>query len=78
MAKMAEIKIPKTVIPTQGSSFRVGNILGFLFVLIGILLVLSLMNFSLPVKLENFSAILQYGAAIGSILGGLSMLFKKN
>ena len=78
MAKMAESKIPKTIIPAQGSGFGIGNIIGLIFVLIGILLVLSLMNFNLPVKLENFKAVIQYGAAIGSVLGGLSMLFKKN
>lgn len=78
MAKMVESKIPKTIIPAQGSGFGAVNIIGFLFLLIGILLILSLMNFNLPIKLENFNTILQYGAAIGSILGGLSMLFKKN
>jgi len=65
------MKIPKS------SSFGIGNILGIIFVLIGILLVLSLQNFNLPVDLGNFDIILQYGAALGSILGGLSLLFKK-
>ena len=74
---MAEIKIPKTAVSKQESSFGIGTIMGFLFLLIGILLILSLLNFNLPIKLENFNTILQYGAAIGSILGGLSMLFKK-
>jgi len=64
-------------VPNIASGFGMGNILGLLFVLLGILLVLNLMNVSLPVDLKNFSSILQYGAALGSILGGIAMLFKK-
>jgi|TARA_B100001964_G_C14199762_1_gene585184 hypothetical protein len=64
------MEIPKS------SGFGIGNIIGLLFVLIGILLVLTLLNFNLPI-LGNINIILQYGAALGSILGGLSMLFKK-
>lgn len=60
---------------TAKSGFALGNIFGLIFLLIGVLLVLSLLNFNLP--LGNFKTILQYGAALGSILGGLSMLFKK-
>ena len=59
------------------SSFGIGNILGLLFVLIGILLVLNLIGYELPIDLGNVNIILQYGAALGSILGGISMLFKK-
>ena len=65
-------KVPKSV-----AGFGLGNILGLIFVLIGILLVLNLQNFNLPIDLGNFNIILQYGAAAGSILGGISMLFKK-
>lgn len=68
------MKVPKV---SKGNGFGIGNILGLIFVLIGILLILSLMNYNLPIKLGNISTILQYGAALGSILGGLSMLFKK-
>jgi len=57
--------------------FGIGNILGLIFVLVGILLVLNLMDFDLPVNLENASTALQYVAALGSILGGISMLFRK-
>ena len=64
-------------VPKAKSGFGLGNILGLIFVLIGILLFLSLINFNLPVDLKNFNVVLQYGAAIGSILGGLSMLFKR-
>ncbi|MCH8003088.1 MAG: hypothetical protein IH934_00515 [Nanoarchaeota archaeon] len=67
-----KVKVPKS------SSFGLGNILGLIFVLIGILLVLNLQNFNLPIDLGNFNIILQYGAAAGSILGGLAMLFKKH
>ena len=65
------MKIPNS------SSFGIGNILGLIFVLVGILLALNLMDFDLPINLENASTVLQYGAALGSILGGLSMLFKR-
>ena len=64
-------------IPKQGSSFGIGNILGLIFVLIGIVLVLALSGYNLPVDLGNAKTALEYGAAIGSILGGLSMLFKR-
>lgn len=59
------------------SSFGIGNILGLIFVLAGILLVLTLVGYKLPVDIGNAKAALEYGAALGSILGGLSMLFKK-
>ena len=71
------MKVPKTSSSESKSSFGLGNIIGLIFVLMGILLILNLMNFNLPMELENFEIILQYGAALGSILGGLSMLFKK-
>ena len=58
------------------SGFGVGNILGIIFLFVGVLLILSLMNYNLPMVQGN-SQILQYGAAIGSILGGISMTFKK-
>lgn len=68
--------IPK--VKSDSGGFGLGNILGLIFVLMGILLVLNLMNFNLPViSLDSVNIILQYGAAAGSILGGLSMLFKK-
>lgn len=64
-------------LPKQSSSFGLGNILGLIFVLAGILLVLTLVGYDLPIDLGNAKTALQYGAAFGSILGGLSMLFKK-
>ncbi len=64
-------------IPKPGSSFGIGNILGLIFVLAGILLVLTLVGYKLPIDLGNAKTALEYGAAIGSILGGLSMLFRK-
>jgi len=63
-------------IPKASGIFGVGHILGLVFVLIGILLILRLMEYDLPI-LENIGNVLQYGAAIGSILGGLSMLFRR-
>ena len=64
-------------VPKSSSGFGIGNILGLIFVLVGTLLVLNLTKVNLPIGLENMSVPLQYGAALGSILGGISMLFKK-
>jgi hypothetical protein len=63
--------------PTVPSSFGIGNILGLVFVLFGVFLILASFNKSLPFNLGDLRPILEYGAAIGSIFGGLSMLFKK-
>ena len=72
------MKVPKTTPDLgSGSSFGLGNILGLIFVLMGVLLILILTGFDLPIDLGNFETILQYGAALGSILGGLAMLFRK-
>lgn len=72
------MKIPKTESPTEsGSGFGLGTIVGLIFLLMGILLVIVLIDFNLPIDLGNFKTVLQYGAALGSILGGLSMLFRK-
>jgi len=62
----------------SGSGFGAGHILGLVFVLLGILLALTLIGYKLPFEIANSSFIFQWGAAIGSILGGLSMLFKKS
>jgi len=64
-------------IPKAKSSFGLGNILGLIFILGGIILILSLIGFNLPVDLKGINIALQYVAAVGSILGGVSMLFKK-
>jgi len=61
----------------SSSGFGMGNILGLIFILIGILFALSLLNYKLPINLKGMSTMLQYGAALGSILGGISMLFKR-
>ena len=65
------------IIPQQKSGFNFGLIVGIIFILIGIVLFLSLINVRLPVNLKGAETVLQYGAAIGSILGGFSMLFKQ-
>jgi len=64
-------------IPKQSSGFGLGNILGLIFVLVGILLALNLIGYKLPIDISNANIIFQWGAAVGSIFGGLSMLFKK-
>ena len=74
-----KIKVPKaSKILGSESSFGIANILGLIFVLMGILLILIIIEIDLPVDLGSMETILKYGAAIGSILGGLSMLFKKH
>jgi len=79
MADPKKIKIPKaSKILGSDSSFGIANILGLIFVLMGILLILILIDIELPVDLSRMETILKYGAALGSILGGLSMLFKKH
>ena len=73
-----KIKVPKaTKILGSGSGFGIANILGLIFVLMGILLIIILIDIELPIDLSSIETILKYGAALGSILGGLSMLFKK-
>jgi uncharacterized membrane protein len=72
-------KPAKSLEPSRGFDLsKISNILGLIFILIGILLVLVLLNFDLPIDLSGFETILEFGAAIGSILGGLAMLFKKH
>ena len=71
------MQLPKTKSLGLETGFGVGNILGVIFLLIGILLILSLVNLNLPINLSSLTPILQYGAALGSILGGLAMIFKK-
>ena len=64
-------------LPVQKRGFDFSLILGLIFILVGITFFLSLLNVNLPLNLKNAETLLQYGAAIGSILGGFSMLFKQ-
>ena len=64
-------------LPVQKNNFNFRLILGLIFILVGIIFFLSLLNVNLPLNLKNAETLLQYGAAIGSILGGFSMLFKQ-
>lgn len=70
--------MPQSKLPVQRSGFSFGLILGLIFIFIGAVLLLTLLNVNVPLNLKNAEIFLQYGAAVGSILGGLSMLFKKN
>ena len=70
--------IPKVKNKPGSSSFGIRNILGLIFLVTGILLIVVLIEIGLPVDLSGIETILEYGAAIGSILGGISMLFKKH
>ena len=69
--------MPQMKLPRQRSEFNFSLILGVIFILIGIILLLDLLNVNLPLNLKNAEKVLQYGAALGSILGGFSMLFKQ-
>lgn len=73
-SKKIELKLPQQ----KSSGFGISNLLGLAFILIGILLILLLLGINLPIELRDFELYLQYGAAIGSILGGLTLLFKKH
>lgn len=67
----------KIELPQQkGSGFGISNLLGLIFVLIGVLFLLLLSGIELPINLESFESYLQYGVAIASIIGGISMLFR--
>ncbi|MBS3102667.1 hypothetical protein J4458_04455 [Candidatus Woesearchaeota archaeon] len=65
------------ILPKQRSGFNFSLILGLIFILVGIVFLLSLLNVNMPLNLKNAGKALQYGAAIGSILGGFSMLLKQ-
>lgn len=69
--------MPQPRLPIQRSGFSFGLLLGLIFIFVGAVLLLTLLNVNLPLNLKNAEIFLQYGAAIGSILGGLSMLFKQ-
>lgn len=72
------MKIPKITDKPGSSGFGIGNLLGLIFLIIGILLIVVLMKVGLPVDLSGIETILEYGAAVGSVLGGIAMLFKKH
>ena len=72
------MKLPKVTDKPGSSGFGIANILGMVFLIIGILLIVVLTGIDLPINLGGIETILEYGAAIGSILGGIAMLFKKH
>ena len=72
------MNLPKIADKPSPRGFGIANILGLVFLITGILLIIVLTGFDLPIDLGNFETILEYGAAIGSILGGMAMLFKKH
>jgi len=71
-SKKIELKLPQQ----EASGFGLANLLGLIFVLIGVLFLLLLSGIKLPINLESFESYLRYGAAIASIIGGISMLFR--
>ena len=72
------MKVPKITDKYSSSGFGIANILGLIFLIIGILLIVVLAGIDLPIDLSGIETILEYGAAIGSALGGIAMLFKKH
>lgn len=72
------MNIPKVPNKHGSGSFGIANILGLIFLIIGILLIVVLTGIDLPIDLSGIETTLEYGAAIGSILGGIAMLFKKH
>ncbi len=72
------MKLPKVTDKPGSSGFGIRNIFGLIFLIIGILLIVILVGIDLPVDLSGIEVILEYVAAIGSILYGLAMLFKKH
>ena len=72
------MELPKATSKPSSSGFGIANILGMVFLIIGILLIVVLTGIDLPINLGGIETILEYGAAIGSILGGIAMLFKKH
>ena len=70
--------LPKVKNKPGSSGFGIANILGLIFLIIGILLIVILTGIDILIDLSGIETILEYGAAIGSILGGIAMLFKKH
>ena len=71
-SKKIELKLPQQ----KASGFGIANLLGLIFVLVGVLFLLLLSGIKLPISLGSFESYLEYGAAIASIIGGISMLFR--
>ncbi len=74
---MEKAKEPKVIIEKPSGGFGIGNLLGLVFVLVGIAYILILTKFNLPFNLEAFRTYIEYGVAAAAIIGGISMLFYK-
>ncbi len=68
------MKVPKT--PGKGG-FSIRMILGFIFIFFGILVFLELFNINFIKDAPIITNTLKYGTALGSLIGGLFMLFRK-
>lgn len=68
------MKIPKT--PEKGG-FSIRIILSFIFIFFGILVFLGLFNINFIKNTPIITNTLKYGTALGSLIGGLFMLFRK-
>ena len=74
---MDRVDKPKVVIAKYSGGFGISNLLGLIFILVGIALILMLTKFTLPFDLASYRTYMEYGAGAASILGGISMLFDK-
>jgi hypothetical protein len=68
------MELPKTP-ASRGFSMRI--ILGFIFIFFGIVVLLELFNIKFIKDVPLIINTLKYGTALGSLIGGLFMLFRK-
>jgi hypothetical protein len=68
------MKLPKTP-RKRGFSIRI--ILGFIFIFFGIIVLLELFKINFIKDSPIIINTLKYGTALGSLIGGLFMLFRK-
>ena len=61
--------------PYHSSPFKIGRILGILIIGIGVLQVLSLMNYYVPPISEE---IVMWGTAGGALIGGINLLIARH
>ena len=68
---------PKVIVAKPSGGFGISNLLGLIFVLVGISFILVLTQFSLPFDLAPYRTYIEYGVSAAAIIGGISMLFGK-
>ena len=68
------MKLPQT--PAKGG-FSIRIILGLIFIFFGIIVFLELFNINFITDKQIIINTLKYGTALGSLIGGFLMLFRK-